>query len=136
MTTPPPCTKTPEIELYPSHTVNSVSHLTPGAAILPVSLWPLILPPLVVLMRSLPPFPLYSLAGAVDGGIGGGEDRSGNCGNVGTARTGVGDLPGVLSTKVLVLIRCEGVTGTLSISGSGIIAPALPLASLVSPYPY
>src|SRR3984885_3410475 len=35
-----------------------------------------------VLVRSLPPFPLYSLAGAVDGGVRGGEGCSGDCGNV------------------------------------------------------
>jgi hypothetical protein len=39
-------------------------------------------------------------------------------------------LPGVLSTKVLVLLRCGGVIGTLSTSSSGVIALALPLASL------
>jgi hypothetical protein len=86
--------------------------------------------PLVVLVRSLPLFPLYSLAGAVDGGIKGGEDCSGDCGNVGAARAGVGGFPGVLSTKVLVLLRCGGVAGTLSISSSGVITLALPLASL------
>ena len=81
-------------------------------------------------MRSLPPFPLYSLAGAIDGGIGGGEDRSRDCGNVGAARAGVGGLPGVLSTKVLILLRYGGVAGVLSISNSGVTALVLPLASL------
>jgi len=78
-------------------------------------------------VRSLPPFPLYSLAGAVDGGS---EDCSGDCGNVGAARAGVGGFLGVLLTKVLVLLRCGGVAGTLSISSSGVTALVLPLASL------
>jgi hypothetical protein len=39
--------------------------------------------PLEVLLRSLPPFPVYSLAGIVDGGKGGREDVSGDCGNAG-----------------------------------------------------
>jgi hypothetical protein len=42
--------------------------------------------PLEVLLRSLPPFPVYGLAGAVDGGKGGGEDVSGDCGNAGAFR--------------------------------------------------
>ena len=67
--------------------------------------------PLEVLLRSLPPFPVYSLAGAVDGGKGGGEGSSGACGNAGAARPGVGGLPGVLPTKVCVLLRFEGVEG-------------------------
>ena len=82
-------------------------------------------------MRSRPPFPLYSLAGAVDGGTEGGEDCSGDCGNAGAARAGVGGLPGVLSTKVLVLLRYGGVIGILSISSSGVTALALSLASLL-----
>jgi hypothetical protein len=61
--------------------------------------------PLEVLLRSLPPFSVYSLAGAVDGGKGGGEDVSGDCGNAGALRAGVGGLPGVLSTKARVLLR-------------------------------
>jgi hypothetical protein len=56
--------------------------------------------PLVVLVRSLPPFPLYSLAGAVDGGIGGGEDYSGDYNSIRVARVGVGGLSGVLLTKI------------------------------------
>ena len=52
--------------------------------------------PLIVLVRSLPPFPLYSLAGAVDGGGGAGWDGSGADCNAGGARAGV-SLPGVLS---------------------------------------
>jgi hypothetical protein len=39
-------------------------------------------------------------------------------------------LPEVLSTKVLVLLRCGGVAGTLSISSSGVTALSLPLTSL------
>jgi len=65
--------------------------------------------PLEVLLRSLPPFPVYSLAGAVYGGKGGGEDLSGDCGNAGALRAGVGGLPGVLSTKVHVLLQPGGV---------------------------
>jgi hypothetical protein len=68
--------------------------------------------PLEVLLRSLPPFPIYSLAGAVDGG----KDVSGDCGNAGALRAGVGGLPGVLSTKVRVLLRpgvLEGYLGEL-----------------------
>lgn len=62
-------------------------------------------------MRSLPPFPVYSLAGAVGGGKGGGEDVSGDCGNAGALRAGVGGLLGALSTKVRVLLRTGGVEG-------------------------
>jgi hypothetical protein len=86
-------------------------HLTPGAGILVASLQPFAVASLEVLLRSLPPFPIYSLAGAVDGGKGGGEDVSGDCGNAGALRVGVGGLPGVLSTKVRVLLRPEGVEG-------------------------
>jgi hypothetical protein len=53
---------------------------------------------------------VYSLAGAVDGGKGG-EDVSGDCGNAGALRAGVGGLPGVLSTKVRVLLQSGGVEG-------------------------
>jgi hypothetical protein len=67
--------------------------------------------PLEVLLRSLPPFPVYSLAGAVDGGKEGGEDAFRDCGNAGALRAGVGGLPGVLSTKVCVLLRLGGVEG-------------------------
>jgi hypothetical protein len=82
---------------------------------------------------SLPPFPLCSLAGAVDRGIGGGEDRSGTVVMLEQLWRGFGGLPGVLSTKLLVLVRCGGVAGTLSIStSSGVIALALPLASLLA----
>jgi hypothetical protein len=63
-------------------------------------------------LRSLPPFPIYGLAGPGDGGKGGGEDVSGDCGNAGALRAGVGGLPGVLSTKVRVLLRPGGVRGT------------------------
>jgi hypothetical protein len=66
--------------------------------------------PLEVLLRSLPPFPVHSLAGVVDGGKGG-EDVSGDCGDAGALRPGVGALPGVLSTKVRVLLRPGGVEG-------------------------
>ena len=44
--------------------------------------------PSEILLRSLPPFPVHSLAGA--GGKGGGEDVSGGCGNAGVLRAGVG----------------------------------------------
>ena len=63
--------------------------------------------PLEVLLRSLPPLPVYSLAGAVDGG----KDVSGDCGNAGALRASIGGLPGVLSTKVRVLLRLGGVEG-------------------------
>jgi hypothetical protein len=66
---------------------------------------------LEVLLHSLPPFPVYNLAGAVDRGKGGGEDVSGDCGNAGALRAGVGGLQGVLSTKVRVLLRPGGVEG-------------------------
>jgi hypothetical protein len=98
--------------------------------------------PLEVLLRSLPPFPVYSLAGAVDGGKGGGEDVSEDCGNVGALRAGVGGLPGVLSAKVRVLLRPGGVEGhpgelgtTSVVSSSGLLSqldrlPFLPLLGL------
>ena len=68
--------------------------------------------PLEVLLRSLPPFPVYSLAGAVDGGKVGGEDVSGDCSNAGALRAGVGGLRSVLSTKVRVLLRAWRCSGT------------------------
>jgi hypothetical protein len=66
---------------------------------------------LEVLLRSLPPFPAYSLAGAVDRGKRGREDVSGDCGNAGVLRAGVGGLPDALSTKVRVLLQPGGVEG-------------------------
>ena len=45
---------------------------------------------LIALLRPCPPFPLYSLAGAVNGDIGGDKDCSEDRGNVGAAQTGVG----------------------------------------------
>ena len=82
-------------------------------------------------MRSRPPFPLYSLASAIDGGIRGGKDYSKDYGIVGAAWAEVGGLSGVLSTKVLILLRCRGVIGIFFTSNSGVIAFALPLASLL-----
>ena len=82
-------------------------------------------------MRSRPPFPLYSLASAIDGGIRGGKDYSKDYGIVGAAWAEVGGLSGVLSTKVLILLRYRSIIGTLSTSNSGIIALALSLASLL-----
>ena len=61
-------------------------------------------------MRSLPPFPLYSIAGAVDRRGGAGWDGSGAGRSAGSARVGV-SLPGVLSTRVFVLFRSRGVEG-------------------------
>ena len=46
--------------------------------------------PLEVFLRPLPPFPVYILAGAVDGNKGGGEDASADCGNRKVAQPGVG----------------------------------------------
>jgi hypothetical protein len=74
--------------------------------------------PLEILLRSLPLFPVYGLAGAVDGGKEGGEDVSGDCGNARALRPGVGALPGVLSTKVRVLLRPGGVEGYLGELGT------------------
>ena len=42
----------------------------------------------------------------------------------------VGGLPAVHLTKVLAVLRCGGIAGTLSISSSGVMAFALLLASL------
>jgi hypothetical protein len=73
------------------------------------------------------PFPLYSIAGAVDGGKGAGWDGSGPDCSAGGARAGV-SLPGVLSTSVFVLFRLRGVegrsgeSGTRSTSFSGVAA--------------
>ena len=88
-------------------------------------------------MRSLPPFPLYSLAGAVDGGGGASWDGSGADCSAGGARAGV-SLPGVLSTRVFVLFRLRGVagrsgeSGTRSTSFSGVATLALPLLVILS----
>ena len=65
--------------------------------------------PLAVLLCSFPPLPLYSSAGAIDGGVGGGEDCSRDCGNARAAWAGVGGFSGVLSTNVCILLQPEGV---------------------------
>jgi hypothetical protein len=91
--------------------VSSITHLTLGAGILIANLQPFAVAPLEVLLHSLRPFPVYNLASAVDGGKGGDEDISGDCSNAGALRAGVGGLPGVLSTKVRVLLRPGGVEG-------------------------
>ena len=74
---------------------------------------------LEVLLCSLPPFPIYSLAGAVDRGNwrdkNASEDASGDCGNAGAARAGIRGFLGVFSTKVCVLLRPGGVVGITSI---------------------
>jgi hypothetical protein len=86
--------------------------------------------PLIVRVRSLPPFPLHSLAGAVDGGGGAGWDGSGADCSAGGARAGV-SLPGVLSTRVFVLFRPRGIegrsgeSGTRSISFSDVVTLTL-----------
>jgi hypothetical protein len=130
MTSPPSCTKNFEIRLYPkphrefyvlSHSQGCDSANKPPA---------FDSTPLTVLLRFHPPFPLYNLAGAIDGGIGENKDDSGDCGNVRAARAGVRGLPRVLLTKVLVLLRCESAAGTLSISSFGVTALNLPLVSL------
>ena len=69
-------------------------------------------------MRSLSPFPIYSFAGAVDGGNWRGEDASGDCSNIGAVRSGVGGFPGVLSTKVCILLRPGGIVSTTLIVSS------------------
>lgn len=51
--------------------------------------------------------------------------------NEGAARAGVGGLPGVLSTKVFVLLRPGEVTDTLAISASGTGGLTLSVASLL-----
>src|SRR2546423_569652 len=87
---------------------------------------------LVVLLRSLPSFPWYSTAGAVDGGGGASWDGSGADCRTGGARAGV-SLSGVLSIRVFVLLRPRGVegrcgkSGTRSTSFSGVAALTLPL---------
>jgi hypothetical protein len=86
--------------------------------------WAFASAPLAVLLRSLPPLPLYSIAGAVYGGAGGGGGCSGDCGNTGAARAGVGGFPGVLSTKVRILLRPGGVEGRPGDSGTTSIAPS------------
>ena len=62
-------------------------------------------------MRSLPPFPVYSLGGDIDGGNWGGKNASGDCGNTGVARVGIGGLPGVLLIKICVLLRPRDIEG-------------------------
>jgi hypothetical protein len=63
---------------------------------------------LFVLLRSLPPFPLYSIAGAVNGGGGADWDGSGAGCSAGGARAGV-SLLGILSTRIFVLFWPRGV---------------------------
>ena len=62
---------------------------------------------------------MYSVGGAVDTeGVGG------------AAQAGVRGLPGVLSTKVFVLLRPGEVRGTLVISASGAVGLTLSTATL------
>ena len=75
---------------------------------------------LEVLLRSLPPFPIYSFAGTIDGGNWRGKDASGDCGNTGAARLGVGGFPGVLLIKVCVLLQPGGIVGIILIVFSSI----------------
>ena len=82
-------------------------------------------------MRSFPPFPLYSSAGAVDGGGGAGWDGSGADCSAGGARVGV-SLLGVLSTRVFVLFRLTGVEGRSGELGTCSAALALPLLAILS----
>ena len=63
---------------------------------------------LFVHLRSFPPFPLCSIAGAVDGDGGVGWNGSGADCSTSNARLGV-SMPGVLSTEVFVLFRLKGV---------------------------
>ena len=67
--------------------------------------------PLEALLRSLPPFPVYSLADAVDGSKGGVRTLPRDCANGGAVRPGVGGSPGVISTIVRVLLRPGRVEG-------------------------
>jgi hypothetical protein len=53
----------------------------------------------MVLLRSLPPFSLQSIAGAVKEGRRADDNPSGDYGNAGAAQTGASGLPGVLSTR-------------------------------------
>ena len=63
------------------------------------------------------------------GVVGGDGYRLGVFGNVSAARARVG-LQEVLSTKVFVLLRSGGVTGTLTISASGAVGLTLSAVSL------
>jgi hypothetical protein len=62
-------------------------------------------------------------------GVGGDGDRSGAFSNAGTAQAGVEGLSGVLSTKVFVLLRPGGVTGTLTTSVSDMVGLTLSAAT-------
>lgn len=75
---------------------------------------------------------MYSVGGAVDaGGVGGDSYRLDAFSNVGVAWVGVGGLPGVLSTKVFVLLRPGEATDTLAISASDAVGLTLSVASLL-----
>ena len=75
---------------------------------------------------------MYSVGGAVDTeGVGGDSYRLDAFSNVGAAQAGVGGLPGVLSTKVFVLLRPGEVTDTLAISASGAVGLTLSVVSLL-----
>ena len=63
-------------------------------------------------MRSFPPFPLYSSAGAVDGGGGAGWNGSGADYSTGNIRVGVSLLE-VFSIRIFILFRLIGVEGRL-----------------------
>jgi hypothetical protein len=92
---------------------------------------------LVVLFRSVPPFPLYSTAGPVDGGEGACWGGSGADCSAGGARAGA-SLPQVLSTRVFIFFRPRGVegrsggSGTRSTSFSDVAALALLLLAILS----
>jgi len=71
-------------------------------------------------MRSLPPFPLCSIASAVDRGGGAGRDSSGADCRAGGTRVGV-SLPGILSTRVFVLFRLKDVEGREGVARVGLM---------------
>jgi hypothetical protein len=74
---------------------------------------------------------VYSVGGAVDAeGVGEDGYRLDAFSNGGAAQAGVRSLPGVLSTKVFVLLRSGEVRGTLVISTSGAVGLTLSAANL------
>jgi hypothetical protein len=79
MTSPPSYNKILKIGLCPSHIMSYVLSHSRGydSASKPLAFD---FASLMVLIRSLPPFPLYSLVSVINRGIGGGKDYSRDCG--------------------------------------------------------
>jgi hypothetical protein len=129
LTSPSPCAKNINGALPRAHCEFSY-HLTPGLRFGLSSPAALTRGIFQARFRSLPAL-VYSIGGAVDArDVRGDSSRLGAFSNAGAAWAGVGDLLRVLLTKVFVLLRPGGITGTLVISASGTVGLTLSAVSL------